>query len=216
MTSAPACPACGGPLAAPATGRPPVWCSTSCRQRAHKARAAASRHAADADWARGQLADAIAEAGRLAGQLAAAWRQVPAQGSPGEHGQAVADAPEWEAAIAAAAAGLEHAARHAATMAGQHARYADSCRAARATAGLRHPDPPPSSGDETLAGSVAPGQLAAAATKAAVPDDPDALFDAAEDVIARAHPPAAVGSALPDLLAGAWDTLAAAFPGGRS
>jgi hypothetical protein len=151
------------------------------------ARAAADRYAADAAWARGQAADAIAAAVRLAGQLAQAWQQVPAPGPPGEHGQAVADAPRWETAIAAAAAELEHAAHGAEVMAIQHARFAEACRTARATAGLRHPDPLTSSGDETPAGSVARDQLAAAATKAITLDDPDALFDAAEDVIARAH-----------------------------
>jgi hypothetical protein len=188
MTSAPACPGCGGPLVIPATGRRPVWCSTACRQRAHKARAAADRHAADAGWARGQVADAVATAVRLAGQLAAAWQQVPAPGPPGEHGQAVADAPGWETAIAAAAAGLEHAAHGAEIMAIQHSRSAAACRTARAAAGLRRPEASASSSDETPAGSVTWNQLAAAATKATALDDPDALFDAVDDVIARAHP----------------------------
>jgi hypothetical protein len=189
MTGAPACPACGGPLVTPATGRRPVWCSTACRQRAHKARAAADRYAADADWARGQVAAAVAEVGTFARQLAAAWQQVPAPGAPGEHGQAVAGAPAWETAIAAAAARLEHAARHAATLAGQHARYADGCRAARATAGLRHPEASTSSSDETPGGSVAPEQLAAAATEPGVLDA-GTLPDAAEDITATAtaHP----------------------------
>jgi hypothetical protein len=210
-TAPPACPGCGGPLTIHATGRPPVWCSTACRQRAFKARQAAARYAADADWARGQAAEAITAAGTLAARLAEAWRQVPPAGPAGDHGQAVAAGPDWEPAIAAAAAELEHAARRAATAAGQHARFADGCRTARSTAGLRSPDPATSSGDGTRPGSVAAVSAAAAATEPGVLADPDALFDAIQDVLAAAHPSTRTGANLPDLLS---DEVAL-FPGSQ-
>lgn len=210
-TAAPACPGCGSLLVIAPTGRRPVWCSMGCRQRAYKARQAASRHAADADYARDRTGDAIAETARLAGQLAGAWKQVPLGIAAGEHGQAVADCPQWEPGIIAVAAELEHAVRRVAVMAGQHARSAGACRDARATAGLRIPDPPASSGDETRAGCVAEASVAAAATEPDLLDDPDALFDAIEEVVSRAHASTAAGSALPDPLADAISDLADEF-----
>jgi hypothetical protein len=105
------CPACGNLLAVPATGRRPVWCSTACRQRAHKARAAADRYAADAAWARGQAAelDSTSGAGPFGALIAAAGLVIDAALLPWEGTDldtVTAMAGLWDALAAALPAGM--------------------------------------------------------------------------------------------------------------
>jgi hypothetical protein len=196
-----------------------VYCGTPCRQAAYRARDTAARAARDASWARGQLTTEISKASFLGSRLDALYRLLPRPGG-GEDSAALAAGPPWEAGLAEAARSLARAAHRAADLADAHAKAAGTCRAARAT-GFRSATAAASSNDGTTAaaaagngaarpGSVARIPAAAAATEPvhqALPDL-DALFDAAEDIVASAHPDTAAGSELPAAITAAVGDLA--------
>ncbi|MEU8347860.1 hypothetical protein AB0C74_39700 [Spirillospora sp. NPDC048832] len=197
------CAVCGGPLAVRAgrPGRPAAWCSKGCRQTAYRARQAAARAAERAAYARRRLAAAHAELQRAEAAMAAAYgraadRAAEPAADAAEH---LTGGPRWETAVRDAAARLAAAARRLGDLAAEH----DRARAehAAALAVFRRPPAPRPSRDE-----IAPADVAAAVAVR----DVDALFDAAEDVIAARDagtlPPDQVAALRPDL-----DRLAAAF-----
>jgi hypothetical protein len=194
-TTARSCPTCGAELPARSTGRPATYCSTSCRQSAHRARQRAQATAARGAEARADmtlnLECALAELQAARDALAEPLDTAPA----GADWQAPVPTG-WESNVAELAAA---AARHATTVADrlrEHARAAADHRQAVAVAGIRRMPAARRRADETPAATgAAPSVVNTAAEDLAtqpVPVDDagagaevdrDALFDAIEDVV---------------------------------
>ncbi|MFB4318797.1 hypothetical protein [Actinomadura sp. 21ATH] len=130
------CPVCGTPPPPRRTGRPAVWCSTSCRQTAYRARHSAARAQAAATQASDRIAGAglgqVQAAERALTEAVLAMCELP-------HDAALADDDNrWESALARRTRALAHAATAVAELADQHARAHAGYRHARAV--FRHPD----------------------------------------------------------------------------
>jgi hypothetical protein len=174
-TAARSCQACGTELPARATGRPATYCSTSCRQGAHRAkqraRASAERAAAAREAMARDLEEALGMLHKAAGLLAEPRRaaeaevaRTVAEGGKGWH----AGVPSgWEGDVAELA---EIAARRARTVVEQlreHARAAVEHRQALPVAGIRRAPAARRRDDETPGGPSSTGAAPSVASTAA-------------------------------------------------
>jgi hypothetical protein len=211
------CPVCGALLPVNRRGRPAAWCGKPCRQAAYRARQAAARAIEHAARIRAALAAAHADLQRAEAQMAAAYgRAADRAAEPGaDDADQVTGGPGWEMPVHDAARRLAVAAARLAELAAAHDRARAEHRAALAV--FRRPPAPRPPGDETGPDFVATAVAAAAATQTV--SDPDALFDAAEDVVTafadETLPPDVAAALRPALerLAGAFEDASGADPG---
>ena len=155
--------ACGGELPARQTGRPATYCSTRCRQAAHRARQRAAAAVQHTTWMRASISRDVDRAlevlqqvrGLLAAPIRDAERTTAATAAAGGEDWRAAPPTGWETLIEEKAT---RAARYASSLAGyarEHARSAAEHRqalpAAGKPAGKRRTATPASRRNETPA-----------------------------------------------------------------
>ncbi|MER6175676.1 hypothetical protein [Streptosporangium sp. NPDC001681] len=130
----PACPVCANPITPARTGRPARYCSTPCRQAAHRARRRAEATLQQAAWQRRQLARDIERLAVVAAELVEAeHRLVDVDQANGE--TSIDPATGWEAHLAELATNVSRLASTIAGTARGHAANAADYRQAAAVTG---------------------------------------------------------------------------------
>jgi hypothetical protein len=190
-TAAVACPGCGRALTIPRTGRPPRWCSKSCRQAGYRARQSAARAADQASWYLAQLATARTELNRASNELAGAYARMTdaAAAADGDVEVALRTGARWETGLHDAARALQAAAGRVAQLALDHRRAAGDYQDARAM----FAEPAEPADDDTARADSEVGLRRTRAATSRVDETPnvvvggeidrDELFDAVDDLV---------------------------------